>query len=472
MLQNKTSKDQSAFSYERIQQATAEGRTYLQTVVNMGGYSGLLIDAFYEITLDGRLKSKKSPNNFKMHVAIDDTHNRIAIDSNLERGYNIVDQILRKNRVFHYKVVRPGVKMDQDLSRLCQARKQITIFSGEEGPNRSLAEWEQIMDEIVLTLVDQEVEPKPELIGEQDVRVKGSRYITYRCDNKYSGKPENNDEPKLKNTDELERGFGCPYKDVKEPVDPLQRMRLSDILYKKLFAAAHTGQISITSIIKIIEESIKQDGLRAANIDRVYEHMYKNGNLNIDLAKKQIIIKALIMVQVKKDTTDDISNLISDYEVYTSYSKAAAEYNQLILDVCEKIKENGKLPQWLSNKDRVQYLIAVQWQKVNSQWEAEHKKLINSQPDKITALTHDTAIEACKEGRAVISSLARCDDIPNQIELLSLAHHANRFVFKARGETLSDASAIQSMEYSGNTETQVPILNFDADFPIPEHRKV
>lgn len=476
MTQSKTSKDQSAFSYEKIHQATADGLRYLQTAVSMGGYSGLLIDAFYEITLDGRPKLKRSPNNFKLHIAIDDTHNKIIMDSNLERGYNIVDQILRNNRVFHYKVVRPGVTMDQDSSKLYQARKQITVYSGEEGSDRSLAEWERVMDEIVLTLADHEVEPRPELIGEQDVRVKGSKYITYRCDNKYSSKPENNTELKLKytagNNDELERGFGCPYKDAKEPIDPLQGMRLSDILYKKLFAAAYAGQISITSIIKIIEESVKQDGLRAANIDRVYEHMYRNGNLNIDLAKKQIIIKALIMVQVKKDTTDDISNLISDYEVYTSYSKAAAEYNQLILDVCEKIKENGKLPYWLNGQDYRQYLIAVQWQKVNSQWEVEHKKLINSQPDKVAALTHDTAIEAYKENRAFISSLARCDDIPNQIELLSLTHHASSFVFKAQSETLSDASVMQSMEYSGNTEIQIPAVNLDVDFTIPEHKKV
>lgn len=466
MTQSKPNKNQDFFSYEKIQQAVVNGRGYLQTAIKAGEYSGALMESFYDISINEKPELKKPLNNFKMHIAINDVYNEFK-DPNLERGYNITDQILRNNRVFHYKVVCPGIKIDQHPDQLYQARKQVTVYSGEEGCNRSLAEWERVMDEITLAFIDQGIEPKPELIGEQDVRVKGSKYITYRCDKKYDVILELR---RIKgNENELERGFGCPYKDIEKSVDPLQGMRLSDTTYKKILdvvnkvAVSHISKTAefgiIVAIGNIIRESVKQDGIREANIKRMYEHVVNN--THIDLDKRKIIVRALLMqVPIKENASnDDISSQISNYETYTSYSKAAAEYNQLILDVCEKIKENGKLPYWLSNEDKKLYSVALQWQEMNSQWESRHKKFINSQPDKVAVLTSNDAIKAYKDRMTTIANLVKHDYIADQIDLISSTNNFNLQDYKTQGDMPSNIPENQSMEYDDTTETHGNIFD-------------
>lgn len=257
-----------------------------------------------------RIEGKK--NGFKFHIAINDPDNDHGImDQNLERGYNIADEILRHNNVVKYKVVVPGVKLEEIAPD--QARKQMTIYSGEE-TGRSPEEWELIMDEAVMSFIDNGIEPKPEFEGEQDVCVKGSAYITYR----------NDDDNKL------ERGRGLPYKHSYD-LDPYQDLCLSDIIYKKIIDKIKDwkpGAIEIAEAIeKLVEASIEQGETRSNNIIRIFEHMKRNENF---LKLSQVDQKNIRLVMMSMSLNRK-KYIMYNIEALTSYSAASIKYNQKML---------------------------------------------------------------------------------------------------------------------------------------------
>lgn len=325
-----------------------------------------LPDAKYDVKVnkawcDTHLKGapeNQRVNNFKLHIAIEDSQNNSTqgIDPNLEQAYDIANPILQSNQVQHYKVVNPGVRLDQygnvDKYKIIQARKQMTVYTGEE--DRELAEWERIMDDIVLSFVDAGIKPKAEFNGEQDVRVRGSSYVTYRDDD--NGKNE-------------DRGVGDPYKNP-EVTDVMQNLRLSDVLYKKIIDASKKDNLTKKAIILLINDSIYQDGITSANLQRIHEHITKHCEKN---EKFKMICDATKEIQLnleQKENNNHISNTysVSDYEAATSYSKAAAEYHQLILLVHDELEENGEMPEWWGFDCKVLLLAAQKWQEANQQW--------------------------------------------------------------------------------------------------------
>lgn len=371
-LENRLKKKQNKFDFNN----EAENKRWHLDLnksrdIGLGGYSSEADQyPWYATSLTDDQLAAKETNCFKFHIAIDDAENGDGnMDPNLERGYDIADQILRQHHVRQYKVILPGVKLDDSPLNATQARKQMTIYSGVEGENRTTEQWEAMMDEIVLSFVDNNVKPKPELAGEQDVRVKGSSYLTYRNDD----------------NDHIPREFGYPYKPLDDLTDPYQGIRLSDIFYKELLEASKI-EITATLIKELMEKNIAQNEIKNSNIERIIRHVKNNKNITQD--KQKIIVDVLEQqIQQKniplKDNYRASSSDISSYEVQTSYSKAAADYNQLVLLVCEAIKVNGALPQWwgsLTPSSRL-LLQALTWQKIDQEWQKRKRQELGLNPD-------------------------------------------------------------------------------------------
>lgn len=388
-------------------------------VAKVGNYAGLADRAFYDTSYTCDVARPDVVDNskyFKLHIAINDSDNTIdKMSLNLAKGYDIADRILRQNRVLHYKVELPGVLLEKLAGGIYQARKQITIYTGEEHGNRKLKEWEDIIDEMVLSFVEQEVQPKPELIGEQDVCVKGSSFITYRCDRIYDK--------------EIGRGFGCIYKDD-TTIDPIADMQLSDVFYKKLVDTTKMQDINEEVIINIVKDSAEHDGLKNTNLERVIRHIKLHKNPKYG-DKWQLILCALERAQcncVIDNAKNDISGKIRLYETQTSYSKAAAEYNQLILNVQNQINKAGikPLPDFCYGEtERNRTLnVAKDWLQANNQWNKEHQnddafhidRDIGINDGRVMVLASASAVAAYEANLCTVSDLAGLDIA--KIELL------------------------------------------------------
>lgn len=349
----------SYLPYVLIQQALVQCSSFVAFPQYIGGdgYASLISgDHVWCQTKNSKPKAISS-NQFKLHIAINDTQNLPGkMDPNLELGYNIADQILRQYHVWSYKVVLPGIILEkgsrhQEKGHPSQARKQMTIYSGDEGDERKPVAWEEVMDEIALTFVEKNIEPKPKYDGEQDVCVPGSSYITYRSEN-------------------IDRGLGQPYKKPNER-NPLESLRLSDIFYKELLSIINNEK-QITE--KLIIDLVSRSGIKSSNLDRVIKHLrnYENPNnakfqpLDIITILQKIKINLDMAVTAKQQVTD-----INAYERFTSYSKAAATYNQLVLDVYEKILTSNNINPEQNTVKGKEIEIAEQWRNINAQWEQE-----------------------------------------------------------------------------------------------------
>lgn len=320
-------------------------------------------------TINNKLKfvPEAQGNKFKLHIAIGDMvdiHERVS--KNLARGYEIVDQILRRNQVLCYKVVLPGITLEQEDP--LQARKQMTVYTGLESDMRSFEAWEEIMDEIVLTFIDNKIAPKPGLLGEQDVSIKGSVYITYRSES-------------------VGHGIGMPYKEQNE-VDPLQQVCLSDIFYAALLDKINNEALLTKDIVtSLVKVSVKRDGITSIHIARVIAHLKVIATQSI----LNNVSLAIGVLRAEQEIIEHNVRKINLHEVQTSYSEAAANFNRNLLmkKPQEKLKKDeysvsetpvsqisqlsqfsqfSQLSQSTQDIVGVAWSIAQTWKSIDEQW--------------------------------------------------------------------------------------------------------
>lgn len=462
---------------------TGEFDWQLADGIKANGYSGGADGCFY-VNYKKNHQNYNKNDQFKLHVAINDLNNINGnMDENLEKGYNIADRVLRENLVSIYKVELPGLSLDRSnrpgdnlldkAGRLmCQARKQITIYSEADKERLALKDWMRLLDEMTLTFIDQEVEPKPRLMGEHDVCVKGSMYITYRSES-------------------LIREYGGRYYLIKQGIkkDPLHELRLSDCFYLRLLEELKRDAVlTADSIMHIVEESLQKGWVTADGLNRVIAHIQSNkwfGKRHpLD---QQLLIGTLQSAQKDlKINKNDEASAIAEYEVYTGFSQAAAEYNQLITDVCEKIKllgykELGDLQEQRASSE------LIWWLSYNKLWEEEISKklscdlielrnqplpagvfLVKHDAAKIAALTSPLAIKNYIAEAASVNDLLQYDaatiermhlHIEAAISICEKIHNKNDLIREA-GQLLA-AGQVVIMTYLSRKNKLLEVFNFD-----------
>jgi len=110
---------------------------------------------------------------YKLHIAIDD-----SIDGNMERGWNIVKDILIDHGIHASKVAMPGMGFANNSEYREQQGKQITVYACYN-PD---AQWNDICQEITIALADNNVTPANFSTGNGEQVIRGSNYISYRSD--------------------------------------------------------------------------------------------------------------------------------------------------------------------------------------------------------------------------------------------------------------------------------------------------
>lgn len=119
---------------------------------------------------------------WKFHVSIDDTD-----PENIEKGWNLVKEILIRERVYISKVVSSVRQMveTQDLARGEQRGKQITIYTAPHR-DRGLEAWSNLVSEITRVLAQNGIAPSYRPEG--DEQIEGSNYVSFRYDGYYDEK--------------------------------------------------------------------------------------------------------------------------------------------------------------------------------------------------------------------------------------------------------------------------------------------
>jgi len=175
------------------------------------------------------------------------------------------------------------------------------------------------------------------------------------------------------------------------------------------------------TIKELTAQSMEQDGIKNVNITRVMQHIQGNDSISHD--KQQTILAALQQVQqenfAQNDSYYDTSNDISAYEAETSYSQAAAEYNQLVMDIYNTIEVNGEKPQWWEEYPACTLLLETgKWKEADKKWMANLgqdpeqvektillPKILRPDQDRFEALTSPNAIAAYETRNATIVDL-------------------------------------------------------------------
>ena len=273
---------------------------------------------------------------FKFHIALNDEdcgHNGIKKDKNLETGINIIHYHLANGKYSQYKFINPLMNLGDKIEiinklgalvcngsgYLVQSRKQVCVYVGLDlsirrvGGKKKVAQIEAEFDEMLMCLIDNKVQPKPELTFEQDRKIPGSKFVSYRNDyGDYADK----------------RGAGQPYKPINVD-DPfiLHNFTLSDKLYQDLRDKIENDvNISSDNLQQIIDQHIKDDGIGTFNIERVCEHLKRQ--INLAWIKKEDsaqILSNLIKKEVIQSLTRD--DIIAQA---IGYSSESVRYNQKV----------------------------------------------------------------------------------------------------------------------------------------------
>lgn len=128
------------------------------------------------------IKDNIFPNRkcgWKFHVSIDDTD-----PENIKNGWNLVKEILIRERVYTSKVVPRGYQMaeTQRVEKGIQRGKQITIYTAQH-LDRQLEAWSRLVNEITRVLAEKGIAPSHR--PESDEPIEGSNYVSFRCDGYY-----------------------------------------------------------------------------------------------------------------------------------------------------------------------------------------------------------------------------------------------------------------------------------------------
>jgi len=150
---------------------------------------------------------------WKFHISINDKE-----PNNIKEGWNLVKDILIEHRVYNSKVVPQGKVMEEqvidDEPIGVQRGKQITIYAFYQ-PEK---DWAPILQEITKALANNHIEPSYRAPGDREV--KGSNYITYRCDGIYNDKKGNCPFPRGVPWTDYSNEIGeDPFKDISVDVD-------------------------------------------------------------------------------------------------------------------------------------------------------------------------------------------------------------------------------------------------------------
>ena len=276
------------------------------------------------------MPDEKDQLGFKFHISLSDSNNAaVDGDENLAKGCDIASQTLQQNKIWQYKVARPGLVLSS--KEIYQSRKQMTIYSGmqtknlekqtpnpEAQANLNKEYWEPILDEIVLSYIDQGIKPQPTFPGEQDVHVKGSDYITYR-------------------NDTIDRGLGLPYKNAQD-IDIYKNIRLSDICYRQLIGIIGNHELRSEQkqdqIGRLMEDGIFTLGMSSKNFQRMLDHLPQNPVFKqlpqTEAAKIIATLKAeiLLIEQRSSQVVTSRATQIANTEANQSYSEAATIFNR------------------------------------------------------------------------------------------------------------------------------------------------
>jgi len=124
-----------------------------------------------KLTVEGNIFKKYG---LKFHVSLPE---KDAEKYNF--GWDIITNILMKQSILAFKIVKPGVKMSDDPT---QRGKEITIYA-DANPEKSIADWTNILTEITRQLTQNGVSPgyrPPGTDEKKEGYIQGSNYVSYR----------------------------------------------------------------------------------------------------------------------------------------------------------------------------------------------------------------------------------------------------------------------------------------------------
>lgn len=144
------------------------------TLEDLSSYDPEAEDFFEKMDANRDLIDLRRKNKgYKFHISLDDSKH----DSNLENGWNIINNILMKHQVYLYKIIKDGSreKMYKDPQ---QCGKEVTIYAFKE--DRKSEQWQEIFQEITDELAKNNIRPGP--IPLTDKTIQGCNYVSYRTD--------------------------------------------------------------------------------------------------------------------------------------------------------------------------------------------------------------------------------------------------------------------------------------------------
>lgn len=160
----------------------------LATTKTDGDFAVSQTSAFYSV-YNNSVNSKAYegfPAGWKFHVGIDDSLDSEGKQSNLEKGWRIVSDVLSKHNVRTWKVVKPNqnfseIKHDPQVGEIDQRGKQITIHAYLDPHDEDPSFWQKVMQEIETELRLNNVTPNVPN-NDHEITLTGSNYIRYRQD--------------------------------------------------------------------------------------------------------------------------------------------------------------------------------------------------------------------------------------------------------------------------------------------------
>ena len=151
---------------------------------------------FVAISFDNIIKSDQETEdgkfckeyNLKFHINLPEADKDTGENSIYSRGWKIISDILIRNRIVFFKIIKPGIKMSDKEE---QRGKDITIYA-KNNPDKSINDWQCIFKEITQKLTESNIPPGYRPIssdGKEEKYLIGNNYVSYR----YEGKEEDVD---------------------------------------------------------------------------------------------------------------------------------------------------------------------------------------------------------------------------------------------------------------------------------------
>lgn len=138
-------------------------------------------DGWIVFSHNGRNAGDDIKAGWKAHIGIDD-----SVPGNMEKAWNITLPILRHHEIGQGKVVPDNKGLASKDTKLCG--KQLTIYCYKQ--TGSVVNWAAFFTEVTQALREKGVRPAP--LPENDLKLQGSEYISYRNDSDAGGEYDEN----------------------------------------------------------------------------------------------------------------------------------------------------------------------------------------------------------------------------------------------------------------------------------------